>query len=103
MPCPPGAVPCNRGPCVAEKSPLRNRVRRHFAWIKAGRRDRGQSWLLWQIGPPTASRGARDIRGRNSADFGEKSGNVGAVSRGDQAAHHPTSDFGLNARTTGGF
>jgi len=32
---PPGAVPCNRGPCVAEKSPLTNRVRRHFARIKA--------------------------------------------------------------------
>src|SRR6266436_3021888 len=32
-----------------------------------------------------------------------KSGNVGAVSRGDQAAHHSTSDFGLNARTTGGL
>src|SRR5260221_5996519 len=35
--------------------------------------------------------------------FGQKSGNVGAIGRGDQAAHHSTSDFGLNARTTGGF
>jgi len=34
---PPGAVPCNRGPCVAEKSPLTNRIRRHFARIKAVR------------------------------------------------------------------
>jgi len=38
---PPGAVPCNRGPCVAEKSPLTNRVRRHFARIKALRGDPG--------------------------------------------------------------
>ena len=36
---PPGAVPCNRGPCVAEKVPLTNRVRRHFARIKAVRGD----------------------------------------------------------------
>src|ERR1700694_123178 len=32
-----------------------------------------------------------------------KSGHVGAVSRGDHAAHHSTSDFGWNTRTTGGF
>src|SRR5438105_4177866 len=32
-----------------------------------------------------------------------KSGNVGAKGRGDQAAHHATSDFGLNSRTTDGF
>src|ERR1700738_3614643 len=32
--------------CVAEKSPLTNRIRRHFARIKAVRTDRGRSWLL---------------------------------------------------------
>jgi hypothetical protein len=32
--------------CVAEKSLLTNRVRRHFARNKAIRADRGQSWLL---------------------------------------------------------
>src|ERR1700732_5035427 len=35
--------------CLAEKNPLTNRIRRHFARIKAIRPDRGQSWLLREI------------------------------------------------------
>lgn len=34
---------------LAKKSPLTNRIRRHFAGIKAVRRARGQSWLPRQI------------------------------------------------------
>src|SRR5947207_9188649 len=46
-----GAMPCSRG-CVAEKSPLTNRIRRQFARIKAVRTDSYRSWLLsefWRI------------------------------------------------------
>src|SRR6266436_9506943 len=53
------------------------------------------------IGPrPAAPRTCED---ETHGISDRKSGNVGAIGRRDQAAHHSTSDFGLNARTTGGF
>ena len=115
---PPGAVSCDRGPLVAEISPLTNRVRTHFARIKAVRGDRGQSWLLCKSTVGRRLALPRTFEGETQADSARKvrtfprgksghvkgrSGNVGAVGRGDQAAHHSTSDFGLNTRTTGGF
>src|SRR6202158_6595915 len=79
MRCPPRARAC-----VAEKSPLTNRIRRHFARIKAVRADRGQSWLLRQIKSQTASGGAPDIsktkvrtfRRRKSGHFEDESQDI---------------------------
>src|ERR1700720_1576913 len=40
-------APCHAtGACLAEKSPLTNRIRRQFARIKAVRTGRRRSWLL---------------------------------------------------------
>src|SRR5882724_2548866 len=40
------AAPCDATrPFLAKKSPLTNRIGRHFAGIKAVRRDCGRSWL----------------------------------------------------------
>src|SRR5882724_6614881 len=44
------AAPCDATrPFLAKKSPLTNRIGRHFAGIKAVRRDCGRSWLPRQI------------------------------------------------------
>src|SRR5258707_12165690 len=103
MPCPPGAVPCSRGPCVAEKSPLTNRVRRHFAGIKAGRAITAKHGYRGKSAVAPRPAAPKTFKDETQGISDRKSGNVGAKGRGDQAAHHSTSDFGLNARTTGGF
>src|ERR1700692_1436981 len=42
-------APCHAtGACLAEKSPLTNRIRRQFARIKAVRTGRCRSWLPWE-------------------------------------------------------
>jgi hypothetical protein len=41
--------------CLAEKSPLTNRIRRQFARIKAVRTDRSRSWLPQQAGNQATS------------------------------------------------
>jgi hypothetical protein len=53
--------------CVAHKSPLTNRIRRHFARIKAAGLDSGRSWLLQQIQLQIASGDAQET-------FGERPG-----------------------------
>src|ERR1700681_1747912 len=51
---------CNRGACLAHISPLTNRIRRHFARIKAVGLDSGRSWLLQQIELQIASGDAQE-------------------------------------------
>jgi hypothetical protein len=46
--------------CVAHKSPLTNRIRRHFARIKATGLVSGRSWVLPQIQLQIASGEARE-------------------------------------------
>src|SRR5258708_18413356 len=90
MRCPPRALsvvmdamiaepvaPCHAtGACVAEKGPLTNRIRRHFARIKAVRTDCGRTWLPRQRKGPkgagTAQKGIQDTsRGRSGHFEGE--------------------------------
>src|SRR6185312_4582990 len=92
------------GNCVAEKGPLTNRVRRHFARIKAagteparGLRDRKTNppqslpdrsgWFL-RSGEEAMARTGR--RGRHR----RRSGHVGAVGWGNHATHHAFSGLG---------
>src|SRR5258706_5965420 len=93
---PPGAVPCSRGPCVAEKTPLTNRVRRHFARIKAIAANHGYRGRSI-VGPRPAAPGTFEDETQGISD--RESGNVVAIRRGAQAAHHSTSNFVLNPRT----
>src|SRR5436305_10490384 len=77
---PVGAMPCNRG-CVAEKSPLTNRIRRQFARIKAVRTDRYRSWLLsefWRRRTSHDSSAAevRTFRRRKSGHFEDESQDI---------------------------
>src|ERR1700680_2898227 len=82
--------------CLAEKSPLTNRIRRQFARIKAVRTDRSRSWLPQQAGNQATSdetfstpeKGLETSSWRSGHFEDEKSGNVGAVGWGDHAAHH---------------
>jgi len=96
-------VPCSGGPCVAEKSPLTNRVRRHFAGIKAGRAIAAKHGYRAKSAVAPRPAASRTFNDETQGIWDRKSGNVGAIGRGDQAAHHSTSDLGLNAQTTGGF
>src|ERR1700687_2427397 len=92
-------VPCHAtGACLAEKSPLTNRIRRQFARIKAARTDRTRSWLPRQM---ATVRGHVEGDGPGTPEL--KSGNVRAVCWGDHAARHSTANFGVSARATGGF
>src|SRR5260221_917197 len=100
---PPGAVPCSRRPCVAEKSPLTNRVRRQFAGIKAGRAIAAKHSYRAKTAVAPRPAAPRTFKDETQGIWDRKSGNVGAIGRGDQAAYHSTSDLGLNAQTTGGF
>src|SRR5258708_33736010 len=100
---PPGAVPCSRRPCVAEKSPLTNRVRRQFAGIKAGRAIAAKHSYRAKSAVAPRPAAPRTFKDETQGIWDRKSGNVGAIGRGDQAAYHSTSDLGLNAQTTGGF
>src|SRR5947209_1863217 len=92
--CPPRPL-CNWG-YVAEKSPSTNRIRSQFARIKAGRIYRRRSWL------PGADR-IEPTRRLGIPRQHERvlSGNVGAVGRGDDAAHHAPAGLGVNPRTAG--
>src|SRR5882762_1485868 len=103
---------------VTHKRPLTNRIRRHFARIKAVGLDCGRSWLPRQeeayetsqtLGRRQKTLGrrqtdAQDTSKATSARFTDessghfadevrtfrrrKSGNVGPVGRGDHTAHH---------------
>src|SRR5450631_1084250 len=93
-------APCHAtGACLAEISPLTNRIRSQFARIKAVGADRRRSWLLWQMEGQAAPGDGQDMSKatlrRASGTLrtfleDAKSGNVRAVGRGDHAAHHST-------------
>ena len=89
--------------CVAEKSPLTNRIRRHFARIKAV----GTIMVTAAIDHGIATEQLDKRQNRRLQEVGsegqekQRSGNVGAVGRGDHAAHHAAAGFGV-ARADGG-
>src|SRR5256885_6743469 len=89
--------------CLTEKNPLTNRVRRHFARIKAVRGDGSHHGYCRNLTSARRPLAIRRIQMRLSRTLPATSGNVRAVSRSDQAADHTTADFGVGARTTGGF
>src|SRR5882672_1132576 len=69
--------------CVTHKRPLTNRIRRHFARIKAAGLDCGRSWLLrqkeaWERSKdaPETSKALRRRRRRRSGHFADESQDI---------------------------
>src|SRR6266700_8420806 len=62
--------------CVTHKRPLTNRIRRHFARIKAVGLDCGRSWLLRQKEACATSQDARETSNRRSGDIRRRLGHV---------------------------
>src|SRR6266852_4082783 len=59
--------------CVTHKRPLTNRIRRHFARIKAVGLDCGPSWLLRQKEAYETSKDARETSKAASVHFRDES------------------------------
>src|ERR1700722_16633860 len=81
-------------PYVSEKGPVTNRIRSHFARIKAAGTVCSRCHYWARINRKTLIAG----RPKGADQASEGSGHVGAVGWGDHAAHHAAAGLGVNAR-----